>query len=128
MTYKIVCLILYSQLVQREREFVEGVNAVLVDRRAPKWDPPTPKDVKDDVKQKYFEKASTSSNLHLLTSSDIVQYPFSFGLPSDDQIIDALSLNYADLNTLARDRFKGKKGVLSKIRDVANRINVTAAA
>lgn len=77
-----------------------------------------------NVKQEYFEQSSPFK-LSLLSDTDFDQYPFSFGLPSDEEIVSALSSmkDYADLDALVRDRFKGKKGVKSKIKDVASRIN-----
>jgi 3-hydroxyisobutyryl-CoA hydrolase len=70
-----------------DADFYEGVTALLIDKRDPKWSPSTVEELQlDSIKQRYFEDQS-SSTLELLNKRDYVQYPYSrHALPTEQDV------------------------------------------
>ncbi|KAI7902948.1 ClpP/crotonase-like domain-containing protein [Cokeromyces recurvatus] len=125
------CFKMEYHLVQKflqGHDFKEGVNATLVTRSKPQWNPANLDSVDDtQIKETYFN-APSPSRLELLSSRDFKHYPHrKYMLPSEQDIKrvvtgEAVEVgNYALTRNQVITHFKHKHGLLQKLNDVMDR-------
>src|SRR5690606_15496774 len=69
-------------------DFTEGVVAKLIDKREPKYKPATLEEVSPEAVNAYFDLRSqpVSQRLQLLNKNDYKDYPYYFGLPTEEEV------------------------------------------
>ncbi|ANB14081.1 Ehd3p [Sugiyamaella lignohabitans] len=78
-----------SEQFSHSPDFVEGVTALLIEKRKANWNPPTVDQVTSDVVNSFFEHRSDStspSGIKFFTEDSYSEYPHQFGLPSTAQV------------------------------------------
>lgn len=110
-------------------DFPEGVTALLVDKRKPNWSPATLQEVSESAVQDYFVK-SDQANLELFTTKTYNQYPYSYGLPSEQEVKDFVTgeTSTRDYKATRKDvlehfieKKNGKVGLESKLKEILDR-------
>ncbi|KAI7869753.1 ClpP/crotonase-like domain-containing protein [Spinellus fusiger] len=129
------CFKMEFQLVQkffRGHDFKEGVNAVLVSRTQPEWQPATLDQVNDKtLLSEYFDSPSEQS-LELLNTKDYKDSPYlKFALPTEEEIrqvvtgeapnVGDYALSYDDVVEHFVTERKSKQGVRQKVAEVLDR-------
>ncbi|KAK3685571.1 ClpP/crotonase-like domain-containing protein [Podospora appendiculata] len=71
-------------------DFTEGVTALLIEKREPKWQPASIEDIKpeDNITEPFFEINKHLKPIELLTDVDYHEYPYASGLgvPSEKEV------------------------------------------
>ncbi|PYH82579.1 ClpP/crotonase [Aspergillus uvarum CBS 121591] len=70
----------------RHPDFNEGVGALLVDKRAPTWQPASLEEVTTDMVDRFFTLPEGESRLELPSEGDYNEYPHHYGLPTEAAI------------------------------------------
>ncbi|RIA84752.1 ClpP/crotonase-like domain-containing protein [Glomus cerebriforme] len=129
------CFKMEYKLVQRfleKSDFIEGVTALLVDKREPQWNPSKLGDISDNEIEKFYFESSEKHHLNLLNKRSFENYPYSrFALPTEEEIRRVVTGETPDAGSVSmtqqeivdyflKDR-KGKIGVREKVLEVLNR-------
>ncbi|GBB93781.1 hypothetical protein RclHR1_02230007 [Rhizophagus clarus] len=129
------CFKMEYKLVQKfleKSDLIEGVTALLVDKREPKWNPSKLDDISDDEIEKFYFESSEKHHLNLLNIRSFENYPYSrFALPTEEEIQKVVTGETPDAGSVSmtqqevvdfflKDR-KAKIGVREKVLEVLNR-------
>lgn len=118
---------LIASRFMKHPDFVEGVEAKLVEKRDPKWDPATLEETTDAMVDEFFTIPEGGWRLPLLKqgADDYTQYPHErFGLPSENairSIVKRKMVTDRQLVEMFVDDAAGKAGVKRKVWEVIGR-------
>lgn len=68
--------------------FTEGVTSLLIEKRSPNWSPATLEEVTPDMVEKFFQPTSNHRPVKFENDITFKQYPYQFGLPSEQSVMD----------------------------------------
>ncbi|KAK4250694.1 ClpP/crotonase-like domain-containing protein [Corynascus novoguineensis] len=110
-------------------DFTEGVTALLIEKRPPRWEPASLEDIKPEQSAKltedFFLVPRDQPRLQLLTEANYDEYPHGeFGVPSEKQVEAKVSLG-----TMTRDQIvdafvaerRHKQGVKEVVEEILER-------
>jgi 3-hydroxyisobutyryl-CoA hydrolase len=108
-------------------DFTEGVTALLIDKRAPAWQPASLEDISPKqspalTEDFFLMPRSAEAKLELLTRADYDEYPYAqFGVPTEAQVEKKVSLG-----TMTRaevlDAFVRERGQKQGVKEVVEEI------
>ncbi|KAK0727309.1 ClpP/crotonase-like domain-containing protein [Lasiosphaeria miniovina] len=109
------------------RDFNEGVTAVLIDKRAPKWKPAALEDILPDsnISEPFIRVDDYPPPLQLVNDTDYAQYPYGkLGLPTEREVEDQVSRGNMTrkqvLDHFLQDR-SFKQGVREVVKEILDR-------
>lgn len=68
--------------------FTEGVTALLIEKRSPKWIPPTLAEVTPQLVESFFHAPSSMRPVKFENDRTFKEYPHQFGLPNEQSVMD----------------------------------------
>lgn len=94
--------------------FAEGVLARLVDKRTAEWKPATLPEVTSEMVDSFFRARSSSVAVNLVNDKTFTEYPYKFGLPSEQDVMDFVTGETSEQETKSTRRdviehFKSKQ-------------------
>jgi len=81
--------------------FVEGVTALLVEKRPVKWDPATLSEVTPELVDSFFETPADPVQVAFTNDRTFTNYPHRFGLPSQQDVMDFVTGETSTIETKA---------------------------
>ncbi|KAK0635218.1 ClpP/crotonase-like domain-containing protein [Bombardia bombarda] len=110
----------------KSHDFTEGVTALLIEKRAPKWEPESLDAVgMDNIAEPFFAVSKEDKPVELLTDADYYSYPYKgCGLPTEKDVEEQVMLGVMTRGEVLRHFVKGtrgKQGVQEVVKEILDR-------